>query len=430
LIFSPLSAQMVRRFGAKVVATTSLVIVAAALKVPLPKGFARGGVLPGYTPGRDVHRFVSPTGGALDLSGGEAVMRPEWTAVVGEKYIRNANDAARKGGVRGVVRALGIAGDPGGTVPGFADGGIIGGIASFLKKGKDFFTEGIKNAAKVVVNPVLAAVENQMSGSPFTQSLAALPRRAVDAFVNWLGGKESAIGGPGHKAVAAARTRIGTPYSWGGGGLDGPSTGIGRGANTVGFDCSGLVRYGWYQAVKRAMPRTTYTQWPWSRHVDTPAEGDLGFTSFSSSTGLPEHVTMYSGNNKIIEAPYTGSFVREVPVRPGLHWGRPPASFLADKGGPIERGWNAILNKTGRREWILTPEAVDLLGGERAVARLNSGARSLYGSRNAAGPAMRPASTNTPQPVRYGEVHVHPQPRQTEEEIGAVAARRLGVMLR
>src|SRR5699024_6929960 len=45
-------------------------------------GYARGGVLPGFTPGRDVHNFVSPTGGALRLSGGEAIMRPEWTRAV------------------------------------------------------------------------------------------------------------------------------------------------------------------------------------------------------------------------------------------------------------------------------------------------------------------------------------------------------------
>ena len=44
---------------------------------------ATGGVLPGFTPGRDVHTFISPTGGILRLSGGEAIMRPEWTREVG-----------------------------------------------------------------------------------------------------------------------------------------------------------------------------------------------------------------------------------------------------------------------------------------------------------------------------------------------------------
>lgn len=59
---------------------------------------ATGGVLPGWTPGRDVHTFVSPTAGTLELSGGEAVMRPEWTAAVGgPKAVARMNAAAIKG---------------------------------------------------------------------------------------------------------------------------------------------------------------------------------------------------------------------------------------------------------------------------------------------------------------------------------------------
>lgn len=60
--------------------------------------FKTGGVLPGYTPGRDVHEFSSPTGGRLHLSGGEAIMRPEWTrAVGGPSAVAQMNSAARKG---------------------------------------------------------------------------------------------------------------------------------------------------------------------------------------------------------------------------------------------------------------------------------------------------------------------------------------------
>src|SRR5699024_4129103 len=56
------------------------------------------GVLPGYTPGRDVHDFYSPTGGRLALSGGEAIMRPEWTrAVGGPAAVERMNRAARSG---------------------------------------------------------------------------------------------------------------------------------------------------------------------------------------------------------------------------------------------------------------------------------------------------------------------------------------------
>ena len=61
-------------------------------------GYAAGGVLPGYTPGRDVHQFYSPTAGALALSGGEAIMVPEWTrAVGGPAAVERMNREARGG---------------------------------------------------------------------------------------------------------------------------------------------------------------------------------------------------------------------------------------------------------------------------------------------------------------------------------------------
>ena len=84
---------------------------------PQPVAFARGGVMPGFTPGRDVHRFWSPTGGSLDLSGGEAVMRPEWTAAVGAEFVDTMNEAARRGGIRGVRRAM--------WGQAFASGGLV-----------------------------------------------------------------------------------------------------------------------------------------------------------------------------------------------------------------------------------------------------------------------------------------------------------------
>lgn len=81
---------------------------------------ATGAVLPGWTPGRDVHRFVSPTGGTLDLSGGEAVMRPEWTAAMGPDYVHWANRIARLEGVAGLRKRLqggGLAYARGGITP-------------------------------------------------------------------------------------------------------------------------------------------------------------------------------------------------------------------------------------------------------------------------------------------------------------------------
>lgn len=55
--------------------------------------YAKGGVLPGYTPGRDIHRIPS-----YMFSGGEAIMRPEWTRFVGgPKVVDQMNHLARTG---------------------------------------------------------------------------------------------------------------------------------------------------------------------------------------------------------------------------------------------------------------------------------------------------------------------------------------------
>jgi hypothetical protein len=68
---------------------------------------AKGGVIPGYSPGRDNQLSW--------VSGGEAVMRPEWTRAMGEGYIHEANQAARAGGVAGVRRF--VSGHGYGTTP-------------------------------------------------------------------------------------------------------------------------------------------------------------------------------------------------------------------------------------------------------------------------------------------------------------------------
>lgn len=105
------------------------------------------------------------------------------------------------------------------------------------------------------------------------------------------------------KAINAAKKYLGTWYSWGGGSLTGPSKGIGRGANTVGFDCSGLVRYAYNMAGKK-MPRTSGPQAAMGKRtsVYNLRPGDL--------IGRPGHIVMYIGGGKIIEAPSTGKKVR------------------------------------------------------------------------------------------------------------------------
>lgn len=109
--------------------------------------------------------------------------------------------------------------------------------------------------------------------------------------------------------VAAAMKFLGTPYSWGGGGSKGPSLGIKQGANTKGFDCSGLLQYAYAQQGV-AIDRSTYQQFAQGQTVPKASlrPGDAVF--FEPGPSGPEHVGIYMGGDKFIEAPHTGANVR------------------------------------------------------------------------------------------------------------------------
>ncbi|WP_329069893.1 peptidoglycan DD-metalloendopeptidase family protein [Streptomyces sp. NBC_01429] len=77
-----------------------------------PEGYHTGGIMSGYSPGRD-DRIIA-------VGGGEAVMRPEWTRAIGAERINAWNAAARSGGIGGVQRAIASG------MPAFRDGGVVG----------------------------------------------------------------------------------------------------------------------------------------------------------------------------------------------------------------------------------------------------------------------------------------------------------------
>ena len=111
-------------------------------------------------------------------------------------------------------------------------------------------------------------------------------------------------------------SQMGVPYSWGGGSLDGPSKGVGDGANINGFDCSGLMRYG-FAGVGVLIPRFSGDQYNAGRHIppDQARRGDLIFYGPNGS----QHVTMYLGNGQMLEASGSAAKVTVSPVRrPGM----------------------------------------------------------------------------------------------------------------
>ena len=148
------------------------------LKLALPKiaplKYADGGVLPGYTPGRDVHSFSSPTGGNLELSGGEAIMRPEWTrAVGGPKEVARMNKEARAGKfASGGVYSPRDRYTPKADSSDSEDGSPLSWIAGFFGDPLKFVRDGLTSA--------VGSLLGNIAGGTYGQLLAAMPKTIID----------------------------------------------------------------------------------------------------------------------------------------------------------------------------------------------------------------------------------------------------------
>ncbi|MFF9647887.1 peptidoglycan DD-metalloendopeptidase family protein [Streptomyces sp. NPDC014622] len=182
--------------------------------------FHTGGIMSGYSPGRD-DRLIA-------VGGGEAVMRPEWTRAIGADRINAWNAAARSGGVGGVQRAIAS-----GT-PAFADGGIVGWVkdkasdaGKFLSGALDFLDpsklfDKAKGLAKSTMEPILT--------TPWAKSVAKMPLKMLTDMKDMVTGFFSGGGGSGQwiKPVNAGYgTRFGAAGSmWSSGhhtGIDFPA---------------------------------------------------------------------------------------------------------------------------------------------------------------------------------------------------------------
>ncbi|MBB2914851.1 hypothetical protein FHS43_006163 [Streptosporangium becharense] len=309
------------------------------------KGFAAGGILPGYS-SRDDRLIMARSG--------EGILVPEFVRALGADFIHRGNAAARRGGPKAVAKELGIAGDPGGLgIPGFERGGIVGAIGGFFAKAKNWFVEGFMNAARAALNPLITGTASAVGGTGIGQLMTGVVRSLVGGALKAFVPVQGQIGGPGRRAVAAARSQIGVPYSWGGGGPGGPGYGFAQGAGIRGFDCSSLMQYAWHKATGRVIPRTTYAQIPWVKRVPKPVPGALGFPHSG-------HVFMATERGTIVEAPYTGARVRETGMR-SAWWGMPPWQF--DDGGVLPPGMTPVYNGTRRPEYVFTQRQMRAIGG-------------------------------------------------------------------
>ena len=103
----------------------------------------------------------------------------------------------------------------------------------------------------------------------------------------------------GDIAANWALTQIGKPYQWGGAGPDS-------------YDCSGLTMVAWEHA---GVQLAHYTGYQWEAGPQVPLDqlqrGDLVFyATDNSDPATIHHVGIYIGNGEMVDAPYTGAFVR------------------------------------------------------------------------------------------------------------------------
>ncbi|WP_405559078.1 hypothetical protein OHV08_34280 [Streptomyces canus] len=347
--------------------------VASAFGAPsLPKfKFAKGGVMPGYTPGRDVHKFVSPTGGRLELSGGEAIMRPEFTKAVGSGFVNSMNALARSRGAGGVKAALApvFGGNP--TMPTdtslkYADGGIFGWIGKAasaavgagskawngIKKGASWLKGTLEGSArsgvKAVVNPLLSNFPGMDTG--FGKLIRKIPDGIIDALFGYSKkADDKGAGGLGGPRIAAAlkwaKTQAGLPYQWAGNGN--PS-----------WDCSGFMS-AIESVIRGQKPHRRWATMAFSGKTAPPGwvyHGNSPFRVGITNAGVG-HTAGTLGKTNVESRGGAGVVVgsRARGYKDSLFnswYGFMPGKY--DSGGYLQPGLNLAYNGTGRPEPVFT----------------------------------------------------------------------------
>ncbi|MER5613307.1 hypothetical protein [Streptomyces sp. NPDC002215] len=334
------------------------------------KGWATGGVLPGYTPGRDVHSFYSPTGGGLELSGGEAIMRPEFTRAVGSGFVSTMNKIASSRGATGVKAALApaLGGNP--TTQKFADGGIFGWIGKTVsgvgskawegvKKTADWLKDGLEASARAgvstVVNPLLAKFPG--ASGDFGKMVRKIPDRILDSLFGYSKKADTkgagGVGGPKiQNALKWARTQAGLPYQWAGNGN--PS-----------WDCSGFMSA--IESVIRG--QKPHRRWAtgafsgktappgWVLNAKSPFQIGITNAGVGHTAGTIGGVNVESrGGDGVVVGPRARGW--SAPMFTS-HYGFKPGSY--DSGGYLQPGMNLAYNGTGRPEPVFTTAQANAL---------------------------------------------------------------------
>ena len=320
----------------------------AVSKIAYATGSA--GILPGYTPGRDVYDFYSPQVGHLRLSGGEGILRPEVARALGPETI-NAWNASRG-------RDLG----------GYAKGGIL----NYLKKTKsgwsvntdggflgDIYSDPAAGMKALVTDPA-KEYASRAGGATFGAAMGAAMTRVASSVASEMASKI--------EAILPDEADLG-------------STGFTPTGSVMGYQAMVAI-------LKKAFPGITITS--------TYRPGAITATGYKSLHGMGRAVDMtpsmqifnwikkhFPNSTEIIYSPagagqvYKGRpYLYPEPTRSmhfnHVHWGMKGGGVvpnLYDDGGWLQPGLTLAENKTGKPEPVFTSleQARGLVGGVRDV---------------------------------------------------------------
>ncbi|NWF25230.1 hypothetical protein HW130_02955 [Streptomyces sp. PKU-EA00015] len=307
--------------------------------ITFPKGFARGGVLPGTSSWRQGDDQLVP------MRRGEGVYVSE---AMRDPYERARLFAVNRAAMQGKSLT---------PFQGFAKGGIfdwVGDKASagwdLAKSGVSWLKDGLQASAIAGMNKVVKPLIDKISGSAslYRDMISGVPKRMLKTIFGYSGEadkklKAAGIGGKGYKSgLSWARTQHGLPYQWGGNGN--PS-----------WDCSGFLSA--IESVIRG--QKPHRRWATGAFSGRTAPGGWVLNHRSpfmigiTNAGVGHTAGTINGTNvesRGGDGVLVGSRARSYhdPLFTDVY------GFKYDSGGYLQPGMNLAYNGTGRPEPVFT----------------------------------------------------------------------------
>jgi len=163
---------------------------------------------------------------------------------------------------------------------------------------------------------IINGIKNMINSNP----LHPAKQMATNAAMSVIGSPASKADQQQNAAVEDALSQVGVPYQWGG-------TTPGKG-----LDCSGLAQYAWGKAGVN-IPRTTYQQLADPNLQAIPTNPSAWHPGDLIYLDNGDHVGMYIGDGKVVQAPHEGTNVQVSSLDQG--WNKPFAVRRPDVSGTL-----------------------------------------------------------------------------------------------